>query len=134
MLSLFFQLVLSSLVAAQIITIDSIQPYESQRDCVFGWCFGRTNPGYIIASNLECAPFSSPGNSCFCRTDLQQTAVAQLSHCVSVWCDGNIQDISTATKIYKDYCTSAGFVIGKDSVPAQITGGMFWSEVGFEQI
>jgi hypothetical protein len=70
-----------------------------------------------------------PDNDCFCRPDLQATAVRYLSSCAYTSCSQNDLDVSSATQVYKDYCMSAGYtaaaVTAPKSVPAQTTSSMF---------
>jgi hypothetical protein len=116
---------LLSTVAAQAISIDQIPAYNALRECAYD-CYDPgviKHPGYYVASKLSCQPYESPGNACFCRADLQQTAVNYLSRCVSSSCSANDLDISSATQVYKDYCTSAGYSSKVANAPAQTTGG-----------
>ena len=126
MLALFLPFL--GLATAQILSIDQVQGYQGLRGCALN-CYngyGFDKPGYNIASDLSCQPYNSPGDACFCRLDLQPVAVASLSACVGSNCHGDAVDISSATQIYKDYCTSAGFTQKAANVPAKTTGGK-WS-------
>jgi hypothetical protein len=119
-------LILVGIATAQILSIDQVQGYKGLRECALN-CYngyGFDKPGYNIASELSCQPYNSPGDACFCRTDLQNVAVDGLSSCVAGSCRAGADlDISSATQIYKDYCTSAGYTQKAANVPAKTTGG-----------
>lgn len=122
--SLSFLLVLTS---AQVVTLDSIPELKDLRQCALK-CYDAhdgalRDPGEGIASELSCKNPSAPDNTCFCRVDLQSSAVKYISTCVDMWCSTNELDASSATKVYKDYCTSAGFTAEPQSVSAETTAG-----------
>lgn len=125
---LIFFLTLFCRANAQILSIDLIPAYKSQRECAMN-CFdgvGNYKAGYDIATELSCTPYNAPGNACVCRSDLQTPAVDALSSCVLVWCHAGADlDVSSATQIYKDYCTSAGYTQKAANVPAKTTDGEF---------
>jgi hypothetical protein len=123
-LPFFFLLVLTS---AQVVTLDSVPELKDLRQCALK-CYDAhdgalRDPGEGIASELSCKNPNAPDNSCFCRVDLQSSAVKYISTCVDMWCSTNELDASSATQVYKDYCTSAGFTAEPQSVAAQTTSG-----------
>ncbi|KAK0744094.1 hypothetical protein B0T18DRAFT_392752 [Schizothecium vesticola] len=61
-------------------------------------------------------------NDCFCRSDLQFEANSYVSSCVNSRCTRNSFDISVATKLYDDYCTSNGYSRQAQSTPPPETG------------
>lgn len=104
-----FLLISSVFAATGPVTIDQSNIYKGQRNCAFE-CFVAFNDiGYPIAKEISCATFPVK-NECFCRTDLQLQANRYVSSCVNLYCSKNALDISTATKLYDDYCTSNGYV------------------------
>lgn len=123
---LILLLLLFGLANAQILSIDQIPAYKSQRQCAID-CFngdGYFKPGYNIATDLSCTPYNAPGDACVCRSDLQTSAINALSSCVLGQCRAGADlDVSSATQIYKDYCTSAGYTQRAANVPAKTTGG-----------
>ncbi|PGH08467.1 hypothetical protein AJ80_07866 [Polytolypa hystricis UAMH7299] len=100
------------------ISIDQISEYKQQRNCALR-CFVRFNMiGYPIAGELTC-PTNPAKNDCFCREDLQPTAVSYISSCVNFQCSSVTRDITVATGIYKDYCTSAGYTVTAAAGPVE---------------
>ncbi len=95
--------------------------YKEQRSCAVD-CFAAgtlfEDPGERIADRFKCP--KPPQNDCVCRVDLQSSANAYISSCVSHWCDGNTLDIDVATSIYDDYCNSNGYTRGVEG-PAAAT-------------
>lgn len=89
------------------VTIDQSDIYRNQRVCAFP-CFEQfDDPGYPIAGEIQCANFKVQ-NDCFCRPDLQQSAHQFVYSCISNGCRNSL-DLSIATKLYDDYCTSNGY-------------------------
>jgi hypothetical protein len=113
---IFFLLLTRSF--ADQITLKLYPPYNSLRSCGAN-CF---DGGWKVGSLLKCQPFDTPDNSCFCRPDLQVTAVGYVLSCASTACSGNQLDVSSATQVYKDYCIGVGYSAAPASVPAQTTG------------
>jgi hypothetical protein len=103
-------LLLVQLISAATVTLLNMPAYGSQRPCARG-CFTRySHDGPDnIAAYIQC-DYYPVENDCFCRPDLQTTAEASLSACVSQGCARNQLDIDVATKIYIDYCSNAGYV------------------------
>jgi len=90
------------------VTINDNDAYQRQRVCAFSCFIGFDDIGYPIAQEISCPTFPVQ-NDCFCRTDLQRQAHLYVSSCISGGCDRNKNDISVATKLYDDYCTSNGY-------------------------
>lgn len=91
------------------VTIDQSDIYQQQRTCAFS-CFKQFgDAGYPIAQQIACPTFKVQ-NKCFCRPDLQQDAHNYVFSCISTNC-ANALDISVATKLYDDYCTSNGWIV-----------------------
>ena len=114
------------LIAVQVladapVTLGLQDAYQGQRECVFS-CFVPTE----IATNLSC-PTAPPMNDCFCRTDLQFQANKHISTCVDVWCSSVSYDVSLATQIYKDYCTSNGYVFKATNTSPTSAPGMLYA-------
>ncbi|KAK0714419.1 hypothetical protein B0T21DRAFT_70980 [Apiosordaria backusii] len=129
---ILFPLVLLSLlpiaVADGLLSLDSSNGFNKLRDCALGCYNGGIRDGYMVTDQLSCRKpgvvYIPPDNDCFCRPDLQETAVRYLSTCVYTSCSQNELDVSSATQVYKDYCTSAGYTAAAPkSTPAQTTAG-----------
>jgi hypothetical protein len=123
---------LASLFIAQIlcdasVTIDQSDIYKNQRVCAFGCFNGFDDIGYPIAQELSCPTFKVY-NDCFCRTDLQGDANNYISSCVYNRCSKNAHDLSIATSLYDDYCTSNGY-----TAEAQITAATGASTITITQ-
>ncbi|GFF92950.1 protein bem46 [Aspergillus udagawae] len=87
-------------------TLTESTAYASQRPCAkscFYWGSSTQGGAGFLAEGIGCAvdPFE---NECICRSDLQQTADSFLHKC-----GANAIDISSAIRIYDDYCTSNGW-------------------------
>jgi protein involved in ribonucleotide reduction len=81
------------------VSIASSNAYATQRPCVQDCIMGASNGIDVRCGN----PLL---NSCFCRADLQSSAVYQVSSCVSVNCNGATTDINNAISLYTVYCSS----------------------------
>jgi hypothetical protein len=130
-LLLAFFTLLPFTVADGLLSIDSSNGFKNLRNCALNCYNGGIRDGYLVADQLQCRKpgvvYVSPDNDCFCRSDLQETAVRYLSNCVSTSCSGNQLDLSSATQVYKDYCNSAGYTAATPkSVAAQATGGVLF--------
>ena len=81
------------------VSIASSNAFIIQRPCVWGCIMGASN-----GSDLGCGgPLL---NSCFCRADLQSSALYQVSSCVSVNCNGTTTDINNVISLYTAYCST----------------------------
>ena len=85
------------------VSIASSNAFIIQRPCVRGCIMGASN-----GSDLGCG--SPLLNSCFCRADLQSSALYQVSSCVSVNCNGTTTDINNVISLYTAYCSTAMLV------------------------
>ncbi|KAH6657827.1 hypothetical protein BKA67DRAFT_533016 [Truncatella angustata] len=122
-----FALLASPVLAGTLgpLSIDQSDIYKGQRQCVFS-CYEYSSIDIVggpIAEELSCA-YRPVQNDCFCRPDLQREAVSYISSCVGRYCSSNPLDISTATNIYKDYCTSNGYLQAQATTEASITGAL----------
>ncbi|RVD83564.1 uncharacterized protein DFL_007948 [Arthrobotrys flagrans] len=87
--------------------------------CCFKYACWHGNDGSsnFLSGLLSCD--SSRIDSCFCREDLQVTAVSHLSTCVQASCGKTVPDITSAVAVYTNYCKSTGiitsFTITEDS-------------------
>jgi hypothetical protein len=127
-LLLTFVTLISFTIADGLLSIGSFNDFKSLRSCALGCFNGGIRDGYRVADELDCRKpgvvYVAPDNDCFCRPDLQETAVRYLSDCASTSCSGNELDMSSATEVYKDYCSSAGYTAATPkSVAAQTTAG-----------
>jgi protein involved in ribonucleotide reduction len=82
------------------VSIASSNAFITQRPCIRGCIMGASN-GIDVGCG---SPFL---NSCFCRADLQSSALYQVSSCVSVNCNGTATDINNAISLYTAYCSTA---------------------------
>ncbi|KAF2842737.1 hypothetical protein M501DRAFT_1053552 [Patellaria atrata CBS 101060] len=128
-LLLTFLTVLPFTVADGLISLDSSNGFRNLRSCALVCYNGGIRDGYEVANQLDCRKpglvYVPPDNDCFCRSDLQETAVRYLSNCAFTSCSGNQLDASSATQVYEDYCSSAGYTAAApNSVSAQTTGGI----------
>lgn len=104
-------------------SLDANETFQRQRQCAFP-CFGYSvvgDPLDVLATRISC-PTGPVQNDCFCRPDLQQDANRHISSCINARCSKNALDISVATKLYDDYCTSNGYT-GEAQVKATSTAG-----------
>ena len=89
------------------ISLSSLEDYGRQRDCAKG-CY-YNGPWDQIGSQIGCSRNVGGGylsqNLCYCRADLQSQAERIISSCVYSACGKNSVDLSTATSLYKAYCT-----------------------------
>jgi protein involved in ribonucleotide reduction len=81
------------------VSIASSNAYATQRPCVQGCIMGANN-----AIDVGCG--SPLLNSCFCRPDLQSSALYQVSSCARLNCHGATTDINNAISLYTAYCSS----------------------------
>ncbi|KYK58634.1 hypothetical protein DCS_05651 [Drechmeria coniospora] len=106
-------------------SLSSAKDFSSLRPCAKS-CFWRTNfqtrTYDYLGSTLKCEltttefqTISVAMNGCYCRTDLQANAYQSLSRCVSRFCSGNSNDLSSAASIYSSYCTSNGFIANNEA-------------------
>ena len=125
-LFLTFLTIVSLTVGDGLLSLDSSNGFKGLRRCALGCYNGGIRDGYQVAQQLDCRKpgvvYVAPDNDCFCRPDLQDTAVRYLSNCVFTSCSQNELDVSSATQVYKDYCSSAGYTAAPKSVAAQTTG------------
>ncbi|KAL5315698.1 hypothetical protein ACEPPN_016568 [Leptodophora sp. 'Broadleaf-Isolate-01'] len=127
LLALLSLLALLPFTAADgLVSLDSSEGFNRLRSCALGCYNGGMRDGYLVADQIDCQKpgivYVPPDNDCFCRPDLQETAVRYLSQCVSSSCSANQLDISSATQVYNDYCNAAGYTAAlPKSVPAQTT-------------
>jgi hypothetical protein len=107
--SVFLLLHLLHKATSTTVSIDDVPQYSSQRPCAIS-CFylGAFKGPDALAMAIGCDP-ETITNECLCRSDLQDNADTALRHCVSSKCGSNSLDIGSATSIYDNYCTSAGF-------------------------
>ncbi|KAK4211192.1 hypothetical protein QBC37DRAFT_427436 [Rhypophila decipiens] len=102
------------------VTIDQSDVYKQQRVCARQCFVEFKDPGYPIAQEISCPTFRVQ-NDCFCRPYLQQQAHQFVYTCISTRC-GASDDISVATKLYDDYCTSNGFITTQNAPPSETEG------------
>ncbi|KAM7201134.1 hypothetical protein V8F33_003546 [Rhypophila sp. PSN 637] len=102
------------------VTIDQSDEYKQQRVCARRCFVDWNDPGYPIAEEISCPTFRVQ-NDCFCRPYLQQQAHQFVYTCISTRC-GASDDISVATKIYDDYCTSNGYTMTQKTPPSETQG------------
>jgi hypothetical protein len=117
---IFALLILPYLAASEPASITEVPVFASQRPCAKG-CFILSiyeGPDRL-AKNIGCE-YSIPQNDCVCRPDLQVDADAFLKECINSACDSSTLDIISATSIYDEYCTNAGFL---RKTPATTTSG-----------
>ncbi|KAI0437683.1 hypothetical protein F4803DRAFT_570493 [Xylaria telfairii] len=118
--AIFPLLVLLHLTACEKASITQAPVFASQRPCAQD-CFAY--PLYEgpdrLAEAIGC-DYRVPQNECVCRPDLQADADAFLLSCVNRGCSQNALDTNSATSIYDEYCTSAGYL---RSTPATVTSG-----------
>ena len=81
------------------VSIASSNAYATQRPCIQDCIMGASNGIDVGCGN----PIL---NSCFCRADLQSSAVYQVSSYVSANCNGATTDINNAISLYTVYCSS----------------------------
>ncbi|KAI1754530.1 hypothetical protein F4782DRAFT_528451 [Xylaria castorea] len=108
--AIFPLLALLHLAASETASITQASVFASQRPCAQG-CFSYDlgeGPDRL-AEGIGC-DYRNPPNDCFCRPDLQADADAFLRSCVNRECSQNTQDTNSATSIYDEYCTGAGFL------------------------
>jgi len=88
-------------------SIGSLEDYGRQRDCAKSCYYGGAwdNIGYAIGCSRNVGNGYLSQNLCYCRADLQAQAERIISSCVYSGCGKNPIDISTATSLYKAYCT-----------------------------
>lgn len=103
-------LLLHSAVAFEPATLTQAPQFAMQRPCArdcftFGYYVGPDK----LASVIGC-DFRNPDNACVCRLDLQPDANAYLRSCVDRECRSNTLDTNSATSLYDEYCTGAGFI------------------------
>jgi hypothetical protein len=87
-------------------SMEQMDHYGSQRQCAldcFNWSWIQEKVGNAIGCHVL-DTMSRAQNSCFCRADLQDGAVAYISSCVQSACATNSVDIASATNYYKTYC------------------------------
>jgi protein involved in ribonucleotide reduction len=82
------------------VSMASSNAFITQRPCARGCIMGASN-----GINLGCG--NPLLNSCFCRADLQSSALYQVSSCVSVNCNGTTTDINNVISLYTAYCRIA---------------------------
>ncbi|KAK4107501.1 hypothetical protein N656DRAFT_785281 [Canariomyces notabilis] len=124
--SFVFLVLLSFAAADGVQSLGSSDGFNGLRSCARGCYNGGSHDGSMLESKLECDKpglgYQPSDNDCFCRPDLQEIAVRHLSTCVYTSCTQNQLDISSATQVYKDYCSSAGYTAAAPvSVAAQPT-------------
>ncbi|KAK4198298.1 hypothetical protein QBC40DRAFT_256172 [Triangularia verruculosa] len=116
---------LSVVVADGLLSIGADSNYNRLRDCALGCYDGGIRDGYLVTDKLSCRKpgvvYVPPDNDCFCRPDLQEIAVRYVSTCVYTSCGQNQVDVASATQVYKDYCSSAGYTAAPKSTSAQTT-------------
>ncbi|GFF48336.1 hypothetical protein IFM51744_06799 [Aspergillus udagawae] len=108
-------------VQATTATLTESTAYASQRPCAkscFYWGSSTQGGADFLAERIGCA-VDPIENECICRSDLQQTADTFLHKCVTDNCGANAIDVSSAVRIYDDYCTSNGYT--KATSTAQTT-------------
>lgn len=105
----YFFILLLRTVSSQTVSLQYVDAYKNQRVCA-GACqavnIGSTPDLIAEAASCNINPIE---NSCFCKVDLQASVENHISTCVAKMCS-NTNDAVTATSIYNDYCSSAGFV------------------------
>ena len=106
------------------VTIDQSDTFKNQRPCANECFILFKDPGLPIAEQISCST-RRVYNDCFCRSDLQFEANSYVSSCVNSRCTRNSFDISVATKLYDDYCTSNGYSRQAQSTPPPETGAIF---------
>ncbi|KAI0457940.1 hypothetical protein F5B21DRAFT_462261 [Xylaria acuta] len=103
-------LVLLRLAASEKASITQAPNFASQRPCAQGcFTYGYYEGPDKLAEGIGCE-YHHPENECFCRPDLQTSADAFLQSCVNRECSANSLDTDSATSIYDEYCTGAGFM------------------------
>ncbi|KAI0490840.1 hypothetical protein F4859DRAFT_459444 [Xylaria cf. heliscus] len=115
--AIFPFLVLLHLAASDKASITQAPVFTSQRPCVRGcFTYGLYEGPDRLAEGIGC-DYRFPQNECFCRPDLQADADAFLLSCVNHDCSQNTLDTNSATSIYDEYCTSAGFLRNAPATP-----------------
>ncbi|KAK4171906.1 hypothetical protein QBC36DRAFT_364740 [Triangularia setosa] len=125
---LCFCLSFSIAVADGILSLGADSNFNKLRACALDCYNGGVRDGYMVMNKLSCQKpgvgYVPPDNDCFCRPDLQEIAVRYVSTCVYTSCGQNQVDVASATQVYKDYCTSAGYTAATPkSTPVQTTAG-----------
>ncbi|GIK05353.1 hypothetical protein Aspvir_009460 [Aspergillus viridinutans] len=92
-------------------TLTDSTAYASQRPCAkkcFYWGSSSQGGADFLANRIDCG-VDPIENECICRSDLQQTPDSFLRKCVTDNWDANAIDVSSAVRIYDDYCASNGY-------------------------
>ena len=119
-------------------TITALAAYSSLRacaqDCI--WQSGLGCETDVLGATIGCAngdacftPTVAAYNSCYCRADMQNTAMSYLSTCISNSCTEGAYtiDLSAAVSLYGGYCTAEGYT----SVLAEATPANGLSATGY---
>ena len=123
MLAFFELLIYASFTFAQNTgqqTITALPAYSSLRACAQNciWQSGLGCETDVLGATIGCAngdacftPKVAAYNSCYCRTDLQNTAMSYLSTCVRNSCTEGAYtaDLSAVQSLYGGYCTAEGY-------------------------
>ncbi|RYC61012.1 hypothetical protein CHU98_g5198 [Xylaria longipes] len=108
--AIFPLLLLLHLAASETASITQAAVFASQRPCAQGcFTYDLSEGPDRLAQAIGC-DYDNPPNECFCRPDLQADADAFLQSCVNRECSQNTLDTNSATSIYDEYCTGAGFL------------------------
>ena len=105
-------------LASDDFTLRQTEDYANLRDCA-KTCFshGASATFEVFDTILEATGCTTHRvNSCACRGDLQFIALESISKCALSACTKNQKDVALATKLYENYCTSAGYT--RDSTVA----------------
>lgn len=120
-LTVLAMLIGSVVGASGTVSIDQSSIYSSQRSCAYNCWENSQGVGGPFNDVISCAQLPIT-NDCFCRPDLQYSAVKDVENCIGLWCMNNALDISVATKLYKDYCTSNGYIAAEATTASSTTG------------
>ncbi|KAK3365107.1 hypothetical protein B0T24DRAFT_712646 [Lasiosphaeria ovina] len=95
-------------------TIASTDPFQHLRPCASS-CFRREGGPDLsdtLGITLKCCEqyltcHGPVDDECYCRADLQPSAVSWLSLCVATRCTSNAADFTSAVAVYDGYCSAA---------------------------
>ena len=85
--------------AAASMTITASPDFSTQRPCLKYCLKGSWDIGWYIGCDSPLV------DSCFCREDLQSSAIYYISSCVTSACESNTVDVSIGVSLYSSYCS-----------------------------
>lgn len=93
---------------SDLVSIQSVPAYQTQRPCMQSCLYGGCNAYYVdIGCLIGCGRDVGGNylNACYCRTDLAPTASSLISSCATASCGGGAAyDASAGVSLYASYC------------------------------